>query len=349
MRIMRAAILIAGTISSSAQAWDYEGHRMVNQIALAALPADFPPFVKTPAAAERIAFLAGEPDRWRNSTDLPFKHCSGPDHYLDFEQLGFAGFEKKEVPDMRYVFTTKFAAGRASNPTEFPAIDEEKNADHTRELPGFVPWAITENYGKLKSSFTYLKTLQELGTPEEIANAEANVIYIMGVMGHYVGDSAQPLHITIHHNGWVGYNPNDYTRWSGFHAWIDGGFIAKAGIKSEKLVKMAKPAEPWKLSTEVDPRDPMFVSVLDFIEKQHAFVEPLYALEKTGAFKAENAATSVEGREFIETRLLAGGQALASIWLAAWKNAGPDTYLRGQLIKRREAKLTPPEPPRPAQ
>jgi len=51
--------------SFHALAWDYEGHRLVNQLALASLPADFPGFVRAPATAERIAFLAGEPDRWR--------------------------------------------------------------------------------------------------------------------------------------------------------------------------------------------------------------------------------------------------------------------------------------------
>src|SRR5207245_10998215 len=53
--------------------WDYEGHRTVNQLALASLPADFPAFVREPANAERIAFLAGEPDRWRNVPDLPIR------------------------------------------------------------------------------------------------------------------------------------------------------------------------------------------------------------------------------------------------------------------------------------
>ena len=39
----------------------------------------------------------------------------------------------------------------------------------------------------------------------------------MGVMGHYVGDCAQPLHTTKHHNGWVGENPHGYTTWPGLH------------------------------------------------------------------------------------------------------------------------------------
>jgi len=78
------SFVLLGTIGSinSSLAWDYEGHRIVNQLALASLPTNFPSFVRSPAATERVAFLAGEPDRWRNTPDLPLKHFNGPDHYL---------------------------------------------------------------------------------------------------------------------------------------------------------------------------------------------------------------------------------------------------------------------------
>ena len=329
--------LIAGVFfPTTADAWDYNGHRMVNQIALASLPADFPAFVKEPAAAERIAFLSGEADRWRNTPDLPLKHCSSPDHYLDFEQIKFAGMTSKDIPALRYDFVTRFAAGRAKHPSLFPQIDPAKNADHTAEWPGFVPWAIAEYYGKLKSGFSYLKTYEELGTPEEVANAKANIIYIMGVMGHFVGDSSQPLHITVHHNGWVGPNPNDYTRWSGFHAWIDGGFIEKSGIVLDEILPEVKPAAPWKLPATPDGRDPIFSAVIGYVESQHGFVEPIYALEKKGAFRAENAERSKEGRDFIKKQLLTGGRTLAEIWLTAYTQAGPDSYLRNVLETRRK-------------
>ena len=76
-------------------AWDYEGHRLVNQLALASLPTNFPAFVRPPAAAERVAFLAGEPDRWRNVQDLSLAQYSGPDHYMDVEELA------EGIPSMR--------------------------------------------------------------------------------------------------------------------------------------------------------------------------------------------------------------------------------------------------------
>src|SRR5206468_10569902 len=69
-------------LAPGVRGWDYEGHRLINQLALASLPTNFPAFVFSPAARERIAFLAGEPDRWRNTPELPLKHFNGPDHFL---------------------------------------------------------------------------------------------------------------------------------------------------------------------------------------------------------------------------------------------------------------------------
>src|SRR5947209_3550899 len=51
--------------TQSARGWDYPYHRVINELALTCLPTNFPGFARTPAATERIGFLAGEPDRWR--------------------------------------------------------------------------------------------------------------------------------------------------------------------------------------------------------------------------------------------------------------------------------------------
>jgi hypothetical protein len=330
-----------------AHGWDYEGHRLVNQLALTALPADFPAFVREPANAERIAFLSGEPDRWRNVPDLPIKQYNGVDHFCDLEQLADAGLDATTVTSLRYEFAAQFAAGRAAHPDKFPAIDPAKNLDHAREWPGFAPWAITEYYGKLKSAFSYLKAFEDAGTPDEVANAKADIVYLMGVMGHYVADCAQPLHATIHHNGWVGANPNGYTTWLGIHAWIDGGFSAKAGIKTADIAPRITPAQPLVLATRADGRDPVFVAVMDYLLAQSKLVEPLYQLEKAGKLSDEIEKTDrnrqvkgpvdAEGRAFIEGQLLKGGEMLAAVWATAWKQAGPDVYLRASLLKRQAA------------
>ncbi len=83
-----------------ALAWDFEGHRTINLLALSTLPTNFPAFVREPAAAERIGFLAGEMDRWRNTPDLPLKQYSFPDHYLDVEELADYGLKPDHAPHL---------------------------------------------------------------------------------------------------------------------------------------------------------------------------------------------------------------------------------------------------------
>lgn len=338
--ITLAAIVSAFLLSGSqlAVAWDYEGHCVVNQLALAALPKDFPAFVRVSVAAERIAFLSGEPDRWRNmGNDLPLSHFNGPDHYLDLEQLDDYGLTPQTLPIFRYDFVAKLALARAAHPEIFSPIDSQRNKDHTRELVGFLPWAIVEYCGKLKSGFSYLKAFQEHGgTPEEIANAQANIIYIMGVMGHFVGDAAQPLHVTKHHHGWVGDNPHGYTTWQGFHQWIDGDYFRKTGgIKVESLVGKMRPA---KIVGDPTKPDDLFNQVMGNLLETHKRLEPLYQLNKDQKLSAEGQ-SGPEGREFLEAQLVRGGQMLGDLWFSAWQQATEDKYLIRNLTERKALKV----------
>ena len=315
-----------------AGAWDYEGHHAINELALASLPADFGGFPLTPALKARVAFLAGEPDRWRNVGDLPLKHVNGPDHYLDLEDLKWYGLTPETLPLLRYDFAGDIARERAAHPEKFPPIDPARDADHTRELSGFLPWAITENYEKLKSGFSCLKTFQKYGgTPEEIANAEADVVYVMGVLGHYVGDGSQPLHTTMHFNGWIGDNPQGYTTSLKFHGWIDGGYFRKTGgIKVGKLAGRIHPAGHIKNAGQPDG---LFRDAVAYLVEQNQYVGPLYELDKAGRLTGEGD-RGMEGRVFLEGQLVKAGQMLGDIWYTAWLEAPEDPYLQKQLQER---------------
>ena len=347
MRI-RLPVFFALAVASAVPAvlaWDYEGHRIVSQLALASLPVEFPDFVRQPANADRVAFLANVPDRWRNVD--PWLRQSGgswTDHFFDVEYVPDAGLDPRTVPSLRYDFIVAFAAGRAAHADKFPAIDPAKNTDHTREWPGFAPWAIAEYFHKLRAAFGYLKAFEDVGgTAGEIANAHADIVHMMGVMAHYVGDCAQPLHTTVHHNGWVGPNPDGYTIWPGFHSWIDSGFVAKARIKAADRVPGVSGGEPFVLVPRADGRDPFFVAAMDYILAQFEKVGPLYRLEKAGLLGHGEQPITPEGRAFVEGQLLTGGQMLGRIWLTAWRTAPVDTYLRTQLAKRQGAVNEPPK------
>ncbi len=341
------AILTLGVLTLNANAWDYEGHRTVNELALAALPANFPAFVLEPAARDRVVFLAGEADRWRNITDvratpqrgLELGHCSGPDHYLDLEEIAEYDLTPATLPPFRYQFAAAITKARLEHPNRFPPIDPAKNSDHTRELSGFLPWAINENFQKLQSGFSTLAAFENHGgTPTEIANAKQDILYVMGVMGHFVGDASQPLHATKHHHGWVTNaatgNPNHYTTSFGFHAWIDGGFFKKTGgIDVPKLSAQIKPA--WEIPNSLDG-DGIFPEAVDFVVQANKLVEPLYTLDRDGKL-SNKPGRGAEGRAFLEGQLVKSGQLLGNIWFTAYRTAPADTFLIKQLQERAAA------------
>ena len=331
--IGRALILFLGPAAGFA--WDYEGHRLVNQLAVATLPTNFPAFVQTPEARERIAFLSGEPDRWRNTSDLALKHFNSPDHFIDLEDLALYRMKPSTLSHFRYEFTAQLAVARAADPKIFPPIVATNDLDRTRALIGFLPWTITEYYAKLKSAFSYLKTFEEAGNAEEISNARQNAIFFLGVLGHFVGDAAQPLHTTRNFNGWVDRNPRGYTTNHNFHAWIDGGYFQKTGLPDP--IDLRSRLRPAQMLWPDDPKahhDDVFPEAMQFIVEQHKQVQPLYQLEKEGKLSAE-IWTSLPGRAFLGDQLVRAGQMLGDLWYSAWEQAPIDAYLRTQLLKRK--------------
>lgn len=323
-------LLLAG----GAHAWDYDNHRLINQLALAALPPSFPGFTREAEAAERIAFLAGEPDRWRNTTDQCLRHINGPDHFFDIDYLADLGLEEGKLTRFRYEYLVEYRKATEAHPDVLP--DPGPNVDKTRHLIGFLPWAIAERYSKLKSAFSYLKVYEELGDPSEVANARQNVVAIMGEMGHFAGDASQPLHTTKHFNGWVGENPRGYTTNRNFHSWIDGGFTDENPVNLEAMRAAAHPAKRIT-NPSAGPRDEqVFRAALAFLRAQNERVEPLYQLEKAGKLRGKGL-HAIEGREFLERDLRAGAQFLADLWLSAWEDAHPDAFLKRSLTRRKEA------------
>lgn len=319
-----------------ALAWDYEVHRAIAHLALGALPTNFPVFVHEAPYRERILFLSGEPDRWRNaSADVTFSHATAPDHYLDIEELEPLGLRLSDLPLFRYEFAARVLEMRARHPERFPAVDTQRDRDRTRAFPGFLPWTLAEGVGRLKSAFAYLRACEEHGGyPEEIQNARDNVVYAMGILSHFVGDATQPLHTTRHHHGWVGENPHGYTTNRGIHAWIDGGYFDRTGgVQAETLRGQMQPA---RIRDEAATPAALFRLLTSWLEEQHRLVEPLYRLEKEGKLSGIGT-QGQEGRPFLEAQLVKAAQMLADLWLTAWVQAPRDTFWERRLQERRMA------------
>ncbi len=180
----------------------------------------------------------------------------------------------------------------------------------------------------MAASCTTLKTYEEhrdLVTDEMIRNARENVIFHMGLLSHFVGDGCQPLHLTEHHHGWHGPNPNGYTTDKAFHAFIDGGVIAHHQLNAESLM-------PCKLPAATVEAEKYFPQICEYLYGNWEQVEPLYKLEKSGQLEQE------KGREFIEQQLLKGGSMLAGVWMCAMESAVIDDFRVNQLKEKAKRK-----------
>jgi hypothetical protein len=315
------AALLTGLLAAPARAWDAYGHRLITTCALDSLsPAAagdkaLPAWLTAPDAITKIADGAVVPDRWRSTKVNQLTHLNNPDHYLDVEDLAPYGLSLKALPTLRYEYVKAMvlAKERAGPSFKGRPVNPARDTAKTDELPGFLPYGIVEQYAKVQSAFLVVRVLEKLNDPRrahQLALAKENAIYNMGVLSHYVGDAAQPLHMTKHHHGWVGDNPKAYTTDRGFHSYIDGKVLTLHQIKTadvKPLVDAQRAVEaraPWE-------------DVLTYLDESFQEVEPLYVLQKSGDLD------KAPGKQFIEKRLAHGASMLGALYRAAWESADP--------------------------
>ncbi len=288
--------LLALLVALPLSAWWDQGHILINRAALAKLPADVPLSLRL--AIEQIAYLGPEPDRWRTrATEGPLEKAQAPDHFLNMEMLEGFG----PLPEDRYTFIAKLNEKRIRD--EAAGMKPPGKEALTPENVGMQPYIAIEIYDRLKAAFREYR--HALRDQKPTAPIEATIIQYAGWLGHYVGDAAQPLHTTIHYNGWVGDNPRGFSTSERVHSDFEGRFVQNNldRLKIDDLLHA-----PKKLNN-------VFQDYQDYLKQSNQLVVPLYELEKAGAFKDKG---TPEGFEFVRKRLAAGAQMLADMWYTAW-------------------------------
>lgn len=328
-RRLLAALFLAQLFLPASLAWNAHGHRTITYLGLDGMGDKTPEWLKDAKVRDRIAFESSEPDRWRSTPFDVLNHENKPEHFLDIEDLDGFGLTLDTLPPLRYEYMRALAVAKYVHPDRIRAYDASKDPDRTKEWPGLLPYAIVEHYAKLQAAFNQARILEQFNDPQrtfQLEQARQNAIYHMGMLSHFVGDAAQPLHTTRYFNGWTGENPNGYTTSTKFHAYIDGGVLEKhaitvaslrPGTKFERTVNALK---PWD-------------DVLEHVRRSHEQVEPLYRLEKSGDLDKE------AGKAFFEARLRDGASMLAALYTAAWESAAPDHKQIADFVRYDELKL----------
>ena len=303
--ILLLGILLIGNVP--AHAWGNEGHTRINRVAAMKLPKSMPLFFR--AAVDRLGYLGPEPDRWRNKESEPaLKYAQEPEHFIDMERIP-ADFG--ELPVDRHYYIRRLYEFRAK--ALAAGMDPKKADELLPEKVGYQPYMAMEVMDRLRVAFREYR--HALRDKKPTRGIEANIILYAGWLGHYVGDVAQPLHTTVNYDGWVnGPNPNGYRVTKGFHHEFEAPFAAQFFERDfAPLVKTARRL-PGK------PRD----AYMEYIKASLLLVEPMYQMEKAGAFAANDKRGISAAREFTKQRLAAGAQMLANMWLTAWEESAVD-------------------------
>jgi hypothetical protein len=285
-----ATILLVLAQNPAGFAWGNEGHTYVNRVAAEKMPPTMPQFLRR--AVIEITYLGPEPDRWRSPTEFALKNAQEPDHFIDLERVAWLN----PLPPGRYEFYRQLYEKRAGT-TDHPD-------DYLPEHVGLQPYITIEVYDRLKAAFRRYRQL--LANHQSTPAVEQTAIFYAGWLGHYVADGSQPLHTTIHYNGWVGPNPHGYTTEHTIHAQFETAYIVSARIKPEDFSPMVK--TPEKLE---DP----FTDYVTYLRQSNALVETVYSLEKAGGFNGKG---TPEAFDFASKRLAAGSQMLVNLWYTAW-------------------------------
>lgn len=287
-------------VPTSSWAWGGSGHRMISTIAVRNLPADLPLFLKNPATVEDIGEIAREPDRSRGS-GVPHDPDLDPAHFVNVaDDLTVGGILLSNVPPKR---------------ADYAAMLRQNGTDDYKV--GYLPYAIEEGWQQLVKDFAYWQVdvaAQKFATsPSEAAwfardqhLREMLTIRDLGFWSHFVGDASQPMHVSIHYDGWGDYpNPAGYPGHHGLHAKFESAFVdANVGESDiEPLIGAFRPQSGTIRSWTIT-----------YLSASQGKVIALYNLAKINPFDGADAAE----KSFTIERLAAGARELRDLTAEAW-------------------------------
>jgi hypothetical protein len=304
LALVLAAILAA--LPSSLLAWGGSGHRMIGVAAMHALPADLPGFLKTPQAAADVGEYSREPDRVKRA---------GPASDTDREAAHFI-----DLTDDGRVSDGKVLDGPPMVPVlaNREAFETQMRAVHMDQWKtGYLPYSILDHWQQLALQFAYWRVLTAAeANPAWVEHRawftadrvrrETQILSEIGQLSHFVGDGSQPLHVSIHYNGWGDYpNPQGYSN-AKLHAAFEGAMVA-ATINQAQVDAAVAPVRLCDCT--MDQR------VGDYLTTTVREVTPLYAMEKAGGM----AEGDPRGPAFALRRLGAGASELRDLIVEAWR------------------------------
>jgi len=320
LRKLSAFVCIALLNLQSARAWGVRGHTVANLAAVEGIPADGPAFLRSLEAY--IGHLGTIPDTWRGYTEPYLRISEDANHGWYTEQFDFIPVPPKSRTEFVLKVYDQYLRVKTADPDRAKLI----NIRYT----GTQAYSIMEGYERMKAGMRLYRAVDNAienaqrpapnlaatlaaisplyNDPAQVKQMLAHdIAFYMGWLGHYVADAAQPLHNSMHHDGWSGKNPKNYTRDPDIHGLFESRYVDLIAVSAPDVVKfMRKDArhldDPWK-------------ATLDHSIEARDSVEDVYRFDLRGSYQKKD---DTEARELVYKRLASGAGFLRDLAYTAW-------------------------------
>ncbi len=326
MKILHSILICFAVLATGS--WGARGHQSANRAAVKLIPEDGPVFLRE--YEDWIAKTGPVPDSWRGSSEPYSKIFEDPNHGWFKEQFAFM----TSIPRSRYEFVLRLY-------DEYLRIkdkDPERAALTNVRWTGTMPYAAMENYDRMKSAMRLYRRAIADKSPDAQYLAQ-DIAFYMGWLGHYTADGAQPLHDTIHHDGWLGANPKQYTTDPRVHGRFESSFVELIQLTDSDLMPMMD-----KPKVLADP----FAAILAHLDDASTHVEEVYILDKSGALADK---TNESAARLVKSQLAKAASLLRDLAYTAWIESGKPATPQENPISRSNPRYNPETgtaPPGPA-
>ncbi len=288
-----------------ASAWGAKGHRIIGILAARNFPAEIPAFLRTQEAVAQLGELGREPDRSRGSGN-PHDQDRDPAHFVDVSDDGtiLGGPELVQLPAHR---------------EDYDSVLRLHGGDQYKA--GWLPYSIMDGWQQLVKDFALWradvageKFAKDPADREWFAFdrrlRELITLRDLGEWSHFVGDGSQPLHATVHFNGWGDFpNPQGFTLTTNFHARFETDFI-NANISESDVAPLI--AVPNQCHCSIQQH------TADYLARTGTYVGETYRLDQGHGFDT----AAPEAKQFVAARLAEGAAMLRDMVTDAWEASG---------------------------
>jgi hypothetical protein len=271
--IRRLALAALATLlaCTPALAWDAATHREIAYLAVRTLP---PSPLKNLFLKNlsRLEYFSDQPDVIRAKYGDESEKIR---HYIDLEYYGADPFDAL-VPD-RNAMNRRFGASALLR-------------------SGTLPWTIVDFSNAFEQQWSR-------GNCDEL-------LRLAGFLAHYVADASQPLHTTIHYDGYEGDR--------GVHRRIEGAV-------DDEIGELSRSAERQTHLVEIDS---VWQTAIAEIRDSNSHIGELIEADRAARRQSSRSRSAYDDALMSRVRPMIGRQiaraasVLASTWLYEWKRAG---------------------------